>query len=115
MGKSRFAEEFLSSGNIRFGERLSGRSEFDIAPFGSDERKQRCGLYDPIVEAATLLAFVRSERGDIELTSAGKAFAEADISARKELFREAALTHVTLLQQMNSSLASKSSHTMPLE
>jgi NitT/TauT family transport system ATP-binding protein len=69
----------------------------------------------PIVEAATLLAFVRSERGDIELTSAGKAFAEADISARKELFREAALTHVTLLQQMNSSLASKSSHTMPLE
>ncbi len=69
----------------------------------------------PIVEAATLLAFVRSERGDIELTPAGKAFAEADISARKELFREAALAHVTLLQQMNSSLAGKSSRTMPLE
>jgi NitT/TauT family transport system ATP-binding protein len=69
----------------------------------------------PIVEAATLLSFVKSERGDIELTPSGKAFAEADISTRKGLFREAALAHVTLLQQMNSALASKSDHTMPVE
>ena len=58
---------------------------------------------------------LNSERGDIELTCNGKAFAEADISTRKGLFREAALAHVTLLQQMNSALASKSDHTMPLE
>jgi NitT/TauT family transport system ATP-binding protein len=69
----------------------------------------------PIVEAAALLSFVRSERGDIELTPSGKTFAEADISTRKEIFREAALAHVTLLQQMNGALASKSDHTMPLE
>jgi NitT/TauT family transport system ATP-binding protein len=69
----------------------------------------------PIVEAATLLSFVKSERGDIELTPSGKAFAEADISTRKGLFREAALAHVTLLQQMSSALASKSDGTMPLE
>ena len=69
----------------------------------------------PIVEAATLLSFVKSERGDIELTPSGKAFAEADISTRKGLFREAALAHVTLLQQMSSALASKSDHTMPVE
>jgi NitT/TauT family transport system ATP-binding protein len=69
----------------------------------------------PIVEAAALLSFVKSERGDVELTPDGKAFAEADISARKGLFREAALAHVTLLQQMNNALASKSDHTMPLE
>ncbi|HTB12109.1 MAG TPA: AAA-associated domain-containing protein [Bryobacteraceae bacterium] len=69
----------------------------------------------PIVEAATILSFVKSESGDLELTPGGKAFAEADISTRKELFREAALAHVTLLQQMNSALASKSDHTMPLE
>ena len=69
----------------------------------------------PIIEAAALLLFVKSERGDIELTGSGKTFAEADISTRKELFREAALAHVTLLQQMNSALASKSDHTMPLE
>lgn len=69
----------------------------------------------PIVEAAALLSFVKSEHGDIELTPAGKAFAEADISTRKAIFREAALAHVTLLQQMNSALASKSDHTIPLE
>jgi NitT/TauT family transport system ATP-binding protein len=69
----------------------------------------------PIVEAAALLSFVASGRGDIEVTPAGKAFAEADISTRKEIFREAALAHVTLLQQMHKALASKSDHTMPLE
>ena len=69
----------------------------------------------PIVEAAALLLFVKSERGDVELTPSGKTFAEADISTRKELFREAALAYVTLLQQMNSALATKSDHTMPLE
>jgi len=69
----------------------------------------------PIVEAAALLSFVKSERGDIELTGSGKTFADADISTRKEIFREAALAHVMLLQQMNSALARKSDHTMPLE
>jgi NitT/TauT family transport system ATP-binding protein len=69
----------------------------------------------PIVEAAAILALIKSESGDLDLTRDGKAFAEADISTRKELFREAALSHVTLLQQINSALASKSDHTMPLE
>jgi NitT/TauT family transport system ATP-binding protein len=69
----------------------------------------------PSVEAAALLSFVASGRGDIELTPTGKAFAEAGIAARKEVFREAALAHVTLLQQMHKALASKSDHTMPLE
>jgi NitT/TauT family transport system ATP-binding protein len=69
----------------------------------------------PIVEAAVLLRFATAERGDVELTGSGKAFAEADISTRKALFREAALEHVTLLQQMNGALVSKSDHTMPLE
>src|ERR1035437_2272418 len=69
----------------------------------------------PIVEAAAILSFVKSESGDLELTPSGRAFAEADISTRKEIFRQASLAHVTLLQQMNSALASKSDHTMPLE
>ncbi len=69
----------------------------------------------PIVEAAALLSFVKSARGDVAITAAGKAFAEADIHDRKHLFREAALAHITLLQQMNRALASKSDHAMPLE
>src|SRR5207248_2760583 len=59
--------------------------------------------------------FAKSEHGDVELTGSGKAFAEADISTRKALFREAALAHVALLQQMNHTLLSKSDHTIPLE
>src|SRR5207237_1094946 len=69
----------------------------------------------PVVEAATLLSFAKSVRGDVEITPAGRAFAEADIHDRKRLFREAALANVTLLQQMHGALASKSDHTMPLE
>jgi len=67
------------------------------------------------VEAAVLLAFAKSDKGDVEITPEGKAFAEADISTRKRLFRDAALSHVTLLQQMHSALANKSDHTMSLE
>jgi NitT/TauT family transport system ATP-binding protein len=69
----------------------------------------------PIVEAAALLGFAKSDKGDVEITPAGKGFVQADISARKLLFREAALANVPLLQQINSSLNSKSDHAMPLE
>jgi NitT/TauT family transport system ATP-binding protein len=69
----------------------------------------------PIVESAVLLDFTKSERGDVELTATGKAFAEADIETRKVLFRQAALAHVTLLQQIDHALQNKSDHTMPLE
>jgi NitT/TauT family transport system ATP-binding protein len=69
----------------------------------------------PVVEAATLLGFARSERGDVEITPSGKAFAEADIENRKRLFREAVLARVPLLQQMHRVLHGKPDHTMPLE
>jgi NitT/TauT family transport system ATP-binding protein len=69
----------------------------------------------PLVEAAVLLGFVKSAAGDIEMTQAGSEFAEADISTRKNLFREAVLAHVTLLQQMCHALESKSDHSIPLE
>jgi len=69
----------------------------------------------PTVEAAALLDFARSDRGDVEITPAGKAFAEADIDTRKRLFRGAARAHVTLLKQMESALAAKSDHALPLE
>jgi NitT/TauT family transport system ATP-binding protein len=69
----------------------------------------------PIVEAADLLNFAKSGRGDVAITPQGKAFAEADIGARKLFFGEAILAHVTLLQQMHSALVRKSDHTLPLE
>lgn len=69
----------------------------------------------PLVEASVLLGFAKSERGDVELTFAGKAFVEADIATQKALFRQAALSKATLLQQITSALQNKSDHTMPLE
>jgi len=69
----------------------------------------------PLVESATVLAFARADRGDLELTPTGKAFAEADIDTRKRLFRDAALEHVPLLKQIHSTLAAKSDHSMPVE
>jgi len=69
----------------------------------------------PIVEAATLLSFAKSERGDVEITPSGKAFAGADIGTRKRLFRDAALAKVAILQQMHGVLHGKPDHTMSLE
>ncbi|HEV2444862.1 MAG TPA: AAA-associated domain-containing protein [Candidatus Sulfopaludibacter sp.] len=66
----------------------------------------------PIVEASTLLGFARTDKGDAELTPAGKALAEADIGTRRHLFRDAALANVSLLQQMHSALVNKSDHSM---
>ena len=69
----------------------------------------------PIVEAATLLEFASSRQGDVELTASGQAFSKGDIAARKELFRQAVLAHVPLLQQIQTALRSKSDGAMPLE
>jgi len=69
----------------------------------------------PIVEAAELLGFAATAKGDVTVTPEGNAFAQADISTRKRLFRDAALAHVTLLQQMQTTLSSKSDRKMPAE
>ncbi len=69
----------------------------------------------PVIEATTLLVFTASERGDVEITAAGVAFAQADIAGRKRLFRDAVLAKVGLLRQMHGVLIEKPDHTMPLE
>jgi NitT/TauT family transport system ATP-binding protein len=69
----------------------------------------------PILDAATLLGFAEVNEGDVRVTEQGRAYAEADIPTRKEIFRDAALQHASLLQQMYSALEKKSNHTMPLE
>jgi NitT/TauT family transport system ATP-binding protein len=81
----------------------------------ADELQMEVDDLLPIVEAAVLLAFATSDKGDVEITPAGKAFAEADISTRKALFRVAALANVSLLKQMSSCLQSKTDRAMPLE
>ena len=86
----------------------------DLYRVGDDLRMELDDLL-PIVEAASLLGFARLDKGDVEMTPQGIAFAEADIGARKSLFREAALAHVPLVQQMASCLGSKADHAMALD
>ncbi|HTW25113.1 MAG TPA: AAA-associated domain-containing protein [Candidatus Baltobacteraceae bacterium] len=69
----------------------------------------------PILDAASLLGFAKAREGDVEITPEGRAFAVADIPTQKTLFREAALAHVPLLQQMRAALAKKSDRAMPLD
>jgi NitT/TauT family transport system ATP-binding protein len=69
----------------------------------------------PIVEAATLLGLVEVTEGDARLTVAGRAFADAGIEQRKQIFREAALERVSLLRHIQSALRSKADHALPAE
>lgn len=69
----------------------------------------------PIVEACVLLGFAEVEHGDALITESGREVATGDIQKRKELFREALLAHVPLLQQMSSALQAKADGTMLLD
>ena len=95
-------------------ELLNDRGKQDLYRVADDLQMDVNDLL-PIVEAASLLAFATSDRGDVEITPRGRQFAEADIAGRKQLFRESVLANVALLQQMHGALHSKSDHSMPLE
>ncbi len=66
----------------------------------------------PIIESATILGFATLTEGDVQITPEGIAFADADIQARKMLFREAALKHVAILQCIESVLKAKADHSI---
>lgn len=59
-----------------------------------------------------MMGYLKVSEGDAEITPTGRAFVEADILRRKELFRDAALEHVALLRQITRSLEAKSDHTL---
>jgi NitT/TauT family transport system ATP-binding protein len=69
----------------------------------------------PIVEASVMLGFATLKEGDVEITPEGIQFAEADILPRKTLFRQAALKHIVILQQIDSVLHAKSDHSISQE
>lgn len=69
----------------------------------------------PIVEAASMLGFLRVSEGDVEITPAGHQYVEADIAERKDRFAQATLERVTLVRQIRRALESKSNHTLPDE
>ena len=66
----------------------------------------------PTVDTSSLLGMLRVEEGDAIITPLGLQFAQADIQARKAIFRKAALANVPLLRQMEQSLKAKADRTL---
>lgn len=65
-----------------------------LSPSGSGKStllRMLTGLDDllPIIEAAALVQFIAVHEGSVQITAEGRAFAEADILARRVLFRQA--------------------------
>ena len=79
----------------------------------SDELSMNLDDLLPIVDSAVMLGFAVVKEGEVQITFTGRAFAEADILTRKIHFREAVLSHVSLLAFMDKALRSKSDHTIP--
>ena len=69
----------------------------------------------PVVEAADVLELADTEEGDLVLTEAGKHFAEAGVLEEKQIFREQALAHVSLLRQIVQALEQAPGHSLPEE
>jgi len=69
----------------------------------------------PLVEAADILALADTEEGDLVLSEAGRRFAEAGVLEEKQIFREQALAHVSLLRHITHALETSPGHTLPEE
>jgi NitT/TauT family transport system ATP-binding protein len=78
----------------------------------ADELSLEVDALLPTVETAVLLGFLHVEEGDAIITPEGQVFAQADIQARKAIFRKAAIANVPLLRQMEQALKAKSDRTL---
>jgi NitT/TauT family transport system ATP-binding protein len=67
----------------------------------------------PLIEALQLLGFAQVSQGDIELTALGRAYAKADMLARKPLFADALIKHVPLAAHIRRVLDERPGHRAP--
>ena len=67
----------------------------------------------PLIETLQLLGFAHVSGGDIELTPPGRAYAQADMLARKQIFADALLTHVPLAAHIRRILDERPGHRAP--
>lgn len=64
----------------------------------------------PITEIVEILGFARVMAGDIEITAIGKAFANADILLKKEIFAAQLIKHVPLARRVRKVLDERHGH-----
>jgi NitT/TauT family transport system ATP-binding protein len=66
----------------------------------------------PLVDAAALLGWIRVQEGDVELAPDGRAFVDAPVLPRKELFRAALQQRTTLVTRIHAALSGKATGRM---
>ena len=64
----------------------------------------------PLVEVLEILRFAFISKGDIELSYAGKTFADADILERKDIFANHLLRYVPLAKHIRQHLDNSTHH-----
>jgi NitT/TauT family transport system ATP-binding protein len=82
-------------------------------PHLADEENLDMDELFPLIETLQLLGFAHVSGGDIELTPLGRAYAEADMLARKQIFAEALIKQVPLAAHIRRVLDERPGHRAP--
>ena len=104
------SSDLLISGLIEAVSAYEGKA--DLPEIASELHMEIDDLF-PVADALQLLRFAEIEEGDIRLTAAGKAFAEAETEDRKSLFARHLLTYVPLAAHIRRVLDERPSHRAP--
>jgi NitT/TauT family transport system ATP-binding protein len=91
-------------------EPYHGRADL---PHLADEENLTTDELLPLLELLQLLGLAHVSGGDIELTAMGRAYAEADMLTRKQIFAEALLNHVPLAAHIRRVLDERPGHRAP--
>jgi NitT/TauT family transport system ATP-binding protein len=89
-------------------------SQEDIYQIGRDLHLEVDELL-PLVEAADLLDLADVQEGDLILTEIGKHFAEAGVLEEKQIFRDQALQHISILRRIVQDLEQDPEHVVSEE
>lgn len=84
----------------------------DLPKIASDLQMEIDELF-PVAEALQMMRFAELEGGDIRLTDAGRAFANAAVDERKRMFARHLLTYVPLAAHVRRVLDERRSHVAP--
>ena len=91
-------------------EPYNGRADL---PQLADEENLAMDELFPLIELLQLLGLAHVSGGDIELTAAGRVYAEADMLTRKQIFADAVLKHVPLAAHIRRVLDERPGHRAP--
>jgi NitT/TauT family transport system ATP-binding protein len=88
----------------------NGRADL---PHLADEEHLVMDELFPLIEFMQILGWAYVSGGDIELTAAGRAYADADMLPRKQMFADALLKHVPLAAHIRRVLDERPGHRAP--